>query len=88
MAEFYDGPIHPGCFRIIRSSHADELRVRLDLPERAPQSLVALLDRPDTHVEDTTKARLYVVVEQSVAEMVRAAGKNPGDTHPAESEEP
>jgi hypothetical protein len=89
MAEFYDGPIHPGCFRIIRSSLADELRARLDLSERAPQSLVTLLDRLDTHAKGTTEARLYAAVEQSVAEMVRAAGGNPGDTHdPAEREEP
>jgi hypothetical protein len=78
MAEFYDGPIHPGCFRIIRSSLADELRARLDLPERAPQSLVTLLDRLDTPADE---ARLYAAVEQSIAEMVRAAGRIPGDAH-------
>jgi hypothetical protein len=87
MAEFYDGPIHPGCFRIIRGTLADELRARLDLPERASQGLVTLLDRLDAHAEDTTEARLYAAVEQSVAEMVRVAGRNPGDTHDPEETE-
>jgi hypothetical protein len=89
MADFYDGPIHPGCFQITRRNLGDELRARLDLPERVPQGLVTLLDRLDTRAGDTAEARLYAAVEQGIAEMVRAAGRHPGDAEdPEETEEP
>jgi hypothetical protein len=89
MADFYDGPIHPGCFQIVRRNLGDELRARLDLPERAPQSLVTLLDRLDPRAGDTTEARLYAAAEQGIAEMVRAAARNPADADdPEETEEP
>ena len=76
MADFYDGPIGPGCFQVKRRGLSDEPRARLDLPEQAPQSLIAVMDRLDAPTAATTEARLFAAVERGIAELVRAAGKN------------
>jgi hypothetical protein len=76
MADFYDGPNDLGRFQVNRRSLGDELRARLDLPERAPQSLIALMDRLDAPTATTTEARLFAAVERGIAEPVRAAGRN------------
>jgi hypothetical protein len=60
-----------------RRSPSNELRARLDPPERAPQSLAALMDRFDVPTAATTEAALFAAVERGIAELVRVAGRNP-----------
>jgi hypothetical protein len=76
MADFYDGPIDPGCFQVKRRGPGDELRARLDLPQQAPQSHVAPTDWLDAPTAAATQARLFAAVERGIAELVRAAGRN------------
>jgi hypothetical protein len=60
-----------------RRSPSNELRARLDLPERAPQSLIALMDRFNAPTAATTEAALFAAVERGIAELVHVAGRNP-----------
>jgi hypothetical protein len=76
MADFCDGHIDPGCFQIKRRGVGDERRARPDLPEQAPQSLIAPMDRLEAPTAGTIEARLFAAVERGIAELVRAAGRN------------
>jgi hypothetical protein len=58
-------------------SPSNELRARLDLPERAPQSLIALMDQFNAPTAATTEAALFAAVERGIAELVHVAGRNP-----------
>jgi hypothetical protein len=60
-----------------RRSPSNELRARLDFPERAPQSLTAPMDRFNTRTTASTEAALFAAVERGIAELVQVAGRNP-----------
>jgi hypothetical protein len=73
-------------FRAMRETLEDELRQQYEVTGPAPQGLVELLDQPDARVREATRERLYSAVEQTLAAMARADGRNKGN--PAGTGEP
>jgi hypothetical protein len=81
MTRFQDHLRYPRHSRAIRMKIGGELREQHDLTEPLPHSLLALLKRLDTHVEnDATQERLYAAVEESLAAMAHLDRRNPGKT--------
>jgi hypothetical protein len=63
----------------IRTTLGEALRRQHDLREPTPPGLLELLARLDTHVRDAQRERLFAEVEQGIAELLRAAGRTPGE---------
>jgi hypothetical protein len=65
----------------IRATLGEALRQQHDLKEPLPPGLVELLGRVEAGagVRETPRARLYAAVDESVAAMVCAANKKPGE---------
>ena len=69
----------------IRSAVGSALRTEHEVAEPAPQSLIALLKELETRVRDAEREKVFAEVEARVAELLRAAGRQPGDVHGWES---
>jgi hypothetical protein len=63
----------------IRSAVGSALRAEDKVAEPAPQSLIALLKDLETRVRDAERERAFAEVEGRLAELLRAAGRQPRD---------
>ncbi len=61
----------------IRGDIGCSLRSGHDVAEPAPHSLVALLKDLETRVRDAERERLFAAVDATVAELMRAIGREP-----------
>jgi hypothetical protein len=64
--------------RICRDIGA-RLRIDHEVAEPPPQLLMALLKKLEMHVHDAEVGRLFAEVDARVAELLRAAGRQPRD---------
>ena len=69
----------------IRRDIGARLRIEHEVAEPPPQLLVALLKELEIHEHDVEGQRLFAQVEGWVVELLRAAGRQPGDLHGLES---
>jgi hypothetical protein len=63
----------------IRSAVGSVLRTEHKVAEPAPQSLIALLKELETRVRDAERDKVFAEVEARVAELLRAAARQPRD---------
>jgi hypothetical protein len=68
----------PELDRICRDIGA-RLRIDYEVAEPPPQLLMALLKKLEMHVHDAEGGRLFAEVDVRVAELLRAAGRQPRD---------
>jgi hypothetical protein len=69
----------------IRRDIGARLRIEHEVAEPPPQLLMALLKELEIHEHDVEGQRLFAQVEARAAELLRAAGRQPGDAHNLES---
>jgi hypothetical protein len=69
----------------IRRDIGARLRIEHEIVEPPPRLLIALLKELEIHEHDVEGQRLFARVEARVAELLRAAGRQPGDLHGLES---
>lgn len=69
----------------IRKDIGARLRIEHEVAEPPPQLLMALLKELEIHEHDVEGQRLFAQVEGWVVELLRAAGRQPGDLHGLES---
>jgi hypothetical protein len=65
----------------IRKDIGARLRIEHEVAEPPPQLLVALLKELEIHEHDVEGQRLFAQVEARADELLRAAGRQPGDAH-------
>jgi hypothetical protein len=63
----------------IRSAVGSALRTEHEVAEPALQSLIALLKELETRVRDAEREKVFAEVDARVAELLRAAGRQPRD---------
>jgi hypothetical protein len=63
----------------IRRDIGARLRIDYEVAEAPPQHLRALLKELEIHFHDAEGERLFAEVEARVAELLRAAGRQPRD---------
>jgi hypothetical protein len=71
----------------IRKDIGARLRIEHEVAEPPPQLLVALLKELEIHEHDVEGQRLFAQVEARADELLRAAGRQPGDVHALETDE-
>ena len=69
----------------IRMDIGARLRIEHEVAEPPPRLLMALLKELEIHEHDVEGQRLFAQVEGWVVELLRAAGRQPGDLHGLES---
>jgi hypothetical protein len=65
----------------IRRDIGARLRIEHEVAEPPPQLLMALLKELEIHEHDVEGQRLFAQVEARADELLRAAGRKPGDAH-------
>jgi hypothetical protein len=68
----------------IRRDIGARLRIEHAVTEPAPESLIALLKELATRVRDAKREMLFAEVDAQVAEVLRAAGRQPRAGHASE----
>jgi hypothetical protein len=63
----------------IRRDIGARLRIEHAVTEPAPENLIALLKELATRVRDAKRERLFAEVDAQLAELLRAAGRQPRD---------
>jgi hypothetical protein len=69
----------------IRRDIGARLRIEHEVAEPPPRLLLALLKELEIYEHDVEGQRLFAQVEARAAELLRAAGRQPGDVHALES---
>ena len=69
----------------IRRDIGARLRIDYEVAEPPPRLLMALLKELETREHDLEGQRLFAQVEARAAELLRAAGRPPGNVHGLES---
>jgi hypothetical protein len=69
----------------IRRDIGARLRIEHEVAGPPPQLLMALLKELEIHEHDVEGQRLFAQVEARADELLRAAGRQPGDVHALES---
>jgi hypothetical protein len=65
----------------IRRDIGARLRIEHEVAEPPPQLLMALLKELEIHEYDVESQRLFAQVQARADELLRAAGRQPGDVH-------
>jgi hypothetical protein len=65
----------------IRRDIGARLRIEHAVTEPAPENLIALLKELATRVRDAKREKLFAEVDAQVAELLRAAGRQPQDAY-------